>query len=89
MVDRNNVHADLERQIRDTYGPLVLATKIPRNIKIEESHARFESITTYAPKSVGATAYMALTEELLAHAADRTEDGNAAAEGHPRAHGAA
>lgn len=89
MTEKNNVHADLESQLREAHGDLILDTKIPRSIKIEEAHARFESVITYAPKSVGALAYTALAEELLAHAASRTEDRDAAAQGDPRAHGAA
>lgn len=89
QVDKNNVHKDLEDQTRATLGSLVLKTRIPKSIKIEEAHARFESVVTYAPRTVGATAYLALTEELLANATQRKEDRDAAAEGNPHAHDAA
>jgi chromosome partitioning protein len=88
MVDKNNVHRDLEDQLRGMYGDLVFRAKIPRSIKIEESHGRFEPIITYAPKSAGALAYAALTEELMDHA-QRQADRDDPAEGDPRAHGAA
>jgi chromosome partitioning protein len=64
QVEKNNVHADVERQLREMFGPLVYATKIPRSIKIEEAHARHEPVSTYAPRTIGATAYDALTKEI-------------------------
>ena len=64
QVEKNNVHADVERQIRDAFGPLVFAAKIPRSIKIEEAHGRHEPVLTYSPRSIGAVAYEALTLEI-------------------------
>jgi chromosome partitioning protein len=37
----------------------------PRSIKVEEAHARHESVLTYAPKSIGAVAYRALAMEIV------------------------
>jgi chromosome partitioning protein len=65
MAEKNNVCRDLEQQLRSVFGDLVFATKIPRSIKIEEAHARHEPVTTYAPTSNGATAYKALTLEII------------------------
>lgn len=88
MAERNNVHRDLEEQLRGLFGGLVFETKIPRSIKLEEAHARHESILTYAPKSPGAAAYKALTEEILDHA-QRQENRDGDSSGNPSAHGAA
>lgn len=75
MAERNNVCRDLEGQLRDAFGGLVYETKIPRSIKIEEAHARHESVVTYAPASSGATAYKALTLEIInGRAKDRVVD---------------
>jgi chromosome partitioning protein len=65
MTEKNNVAKDLEGQLRQLFGGLVFRTKIPRSVKLEEAHSRHESILTYAPKSLGAAAYLALTEEIL------------------------
>jgi chromosome partitioning protein len=65
MVERNNVGRDLEEQLRQLFGDLVFRTKIPRSVKLEEAHSRHESVLTYAPKSVGAMAYLALAEEII------------------------
>jgi chromosome partitioning protein len=67
MTEKNNVGRDLEGQLRELFGEIVFTTKIPRNIKLEEAHSRHESILTYAPKSAGAAAYLALTQEILDH----------------------
>jgi chromosome partitioning protein len=88
MMDKNNVHRDLERQLRELFGGLVFATKVPRNIKIEEAHARHESVISYAPKSPGAVAYEALTREILQHG-ERQENRHDDPERHPGAHDAA
>jgi chromosome partitioning protein len=87
MVEKNNVAKDLEEQLRQLFGALVFRTKIPRSIKLEEAHSRHESILAYAPRSVGAEAYKALTQEILDHG--REEDRIDGARGNPSAHHAA
>jgi chromosome partitioning protein len=87
MTEKNNVHRDLEGQLRGLFGGLVLEAKIPRSIKLEEAHARHESVLTHAPKSPGAAAYKALTKEILAHVEQENRDGDP--RGNPSAHGAA
>jgi chromosome partitioning protein len=67
QVEKNNVHRELEDQLRAMFGALVFATKVPRSIKVEEAHARHESVLAYAPKSIGAVAYRALAKEITAH----------------------
>jgi chromosome partitioning protein len=88
QAERNNVHQQLEDQLRGVFGPLVYATKIPRSIKIEEAHARHESVLTYAPRSIGAVAYQALAMEITAHG-QRQADRDADPGGDPPAHHAA
>jgi chromosome partitioning protein len=87
MVERNNVARDLEEQLRQLFGGLVFRTMIPRSVKLEEAHSRHESILTYAPKSAGAAAYLALTEEILGHA--REENRTDGANGNSSVHHAA
>jgi chromosome partitioning protein len=86
MTEKNNVARDLEDQLRRLFGGLVFRTRIPRSVKLEEAHSRHESILTYAPKSAGAAAYSALTEEIL-HG--REEDRIDGPGGHSPAHHAA
>src|SRR4051794_8456249 len=86
MGEKNNVARDLEEQLRQLFGGLVFGTKIPRSVKLEEAHSRHESILTYAPKSVGAAAYLALTQEILDHGREKERaDGSG---GYPPTHDA-
>jgi chromosome partitioning protein len=76
MAEKNNVARDLEGQLRQLFGELVFRAVIPRSIKLEEAHSRHESVLAYSPRSVGADAYKALTEEILDHGSeeDRLDD---------------
>jgi chromosome partitioning protein len=64
---RDNVSRDVERELRERFGPLVLKTTIPQAVAIEEAHGRFTSVLDYAPGSPGAKAYAALAAEILEH----------------------
>jgi chromosome partitioning protein len=88
QIEKNNVHRELEDQLRAMFGPLVYAAKIPRSIKVEEAHGRHESVLTYAPKSIGATAYKALAREITGHG-QREEKRHDDPGGHPAADHAA
>ena len=87
QVERNNVHQQLEDELRAMFGPLVYATKIPRSIKVEEAHGRHESVLTYAPRSIGAVAYRALAKEI--DHGQRQADRHEHTGGHPPADHAA
>ena len=75
--------------LRAMFGPLVFAAKIPRSIKVEEAHARHESVLSYAPKSIGAAAYRALAREITSHGQQRQADRHDDPGGDPAAHHAA
>jgi chromosome partitioning protein len=61
----DNVSRDVEELLRRTYGPLVYAATVPQNIRVEEAHGRFQSVLDYAPRSVGARAYLSLVREMI------------------------
>jgi chromosome partitioning protein len=63
--DRTNVSADVEKQLREYFGPLIFATTIPKNIALEEAHSHHSHIFDYAPNSAGALAYKSLVQEVL------------------------
>jgi chromosome partitioning protein len=67
LVDRRtNLSQVIEQRIRSQYGEIVFETVIPMNIRLAEAPAAGQPISTYAPESVGATAYAALAEEVEA-----------------------
>ena len=55
---------DVEKQMRDYFGDLVLKTVIHRNIRLAEAPAAGESIMTYDPDNTGAREYRQLAEEI-------------------------
>lgn len=74
LMERNNVCRDFERQIREMYGPLVLAATIPRSVKFEEANARQMTIFEHARLSPGALAYEALTGEVMSRGGEQQEN---------------
>jgi chromosome partitioning protein len=63
----DNVSRDVERQLREMFGPLVYETTIPTSVKVEEANSRFLPVIDFAPRTPAAQAYLALTEEIVAH----------------------
>ena len=63
-VQRDNLSRDTEGQLRDAFGELVMRTTVPASVAIGEAHARFQSVIDYAPRSAGARAFEALTQEI-------------------------
>lgn len=78
-AQRTNVAQDLEKQVREYFGDRVLKTVVPLNVKVEEAHSRGVAVLDYAPESPGAKAYLAVTEEILAHHAEKDRSGRVAA----------
>jgi chromosome partitioning protein len=67
MVDRrNNLARQVEREVREHFGERVMRTEIPRNIRLSEAPSHGKPILLYDIHSKGATAYLALAEEILA-----------------------
>jgi chromosome partitioning protein len=61
----NRATKDIERQLREAFGPLVHAATIPHSVRVEEAHARHRTVLEFAPSSTPAKAYDALTMEVL------------------------
>lgn len=55
---------DVEKQMRDYFGDLVLKTVIHRNIRLAEAPAAGESIMTFDKNNPGAMEYKQLAEEI-------------------------
>lgn len=68
---------DVEEQLREEFGPLVLNTLIHRNVRLAEAPSAGESIMTYDPKSRGAADHEALAREIIGDEAQiRTTEKN-------------
>ena len=87
MTERTTVARDFEAGLRDTLGPLVLSTTIPRSIRFEEANARRLSIFEHDPEGPGSAAYTALTLEVMSRGNGEAKRDDAA-DGDPPGDGA-
>jgi chromosome partitioning protein len=73
-LSKNNVHRDVEKSLRESYGDRVFRSTIPLSTVVEQAHTRAQTVMQYAPKSPAAVAYDALVEEVI-HYGRRAKDG--------------
>jgi chromosome partitioning protein len=55
------------KDLRDFYGPQVLKSVIPRNVRLAEAPSFGKPILLYDIKSKGAESYLELAKEILSH----------------------
>ncbi|MGI8811456.1 MAG: ParA family protein [Pyrinomonadaceae bacterium] len=65
--ERTNLSAAVAKDLRDFYGPQVMKTVIPRNVRLAEAPSFGKPILVYDPKSRGAESYFDLAKEILSH----------------------
>lgn len=63
--DRTNLSQQVTENLRTFFGEKLLATTIPRNIRLAEAPSHGKPVQLYDPRSKGAEAYTALALELL------------------------
>jgi len=68
---RNNLARQVEEDVRENLGPLVYATKIPRNVRLSEAPSHAMPALIYDHRSTGSIAYQKLAAELLARMNDK------------------
>lgn len=64
--ERTRLAQDVEENLRDHFGDLVLETVIPRSVRLAEAPSHALPVIEHAPNSRGATAYRELAAEVLA-----------------------
>lgn len=65
VEERTTFSRQIQQQMREIFGELVLDTVIHRNVRLAESPSAGIPVLKYAPQSKGATDYRALAAELL------------------------
>ena len=66
MYDRRTTHAwDVLSEARGALGVRMLATLVPRSVRLAEAPATGKTVLDYAPRSRGAEAYQSLARELM------------------------
>jgi chromosome partitioning protein len=74
MYDSRTRLADqVAAEVRQHFGPLVLAPTIPRNVRVSEAPGFGQTVITYDPGSRGAISYAAAAEELARRAEVRPD----------------
>jgi len=61
---RNKLAQDVANELLRHFGPQVLASVIPRNVRLAEAPSFGQSIFEFDANSAGASAYLALAQEL-------------------------
>ena len=64
---RTSLAAQVKAEVQQHLGGQVLTTIIPRNVRLTEAPSHGKPIMLYDLRSSGATAYLELTKEVLAH----------------------
>lgn len=64
-VMKNRASRELEQQLRETYGDLVVRSTIPFATQVQVAEAHFQTVLEFAPKSTAAAAFEALVTEVL------------------------
>lgn len=65
--ERTNLSSAVAKDLRDFYGPQVLETVIPRNVRLAEAPSYGKPIILYDPRSRGSESYINLAKEILRH----------------------
>ena len=65
--ERTNLSTAVAKDLRDFYGPQVLKTVIPRNVRLAEAPSFGKPIILYDIRSRGAESYLELAKEVLNH----------------------
>ncbi len=63
--ERTNLSSAVAKDLRDFYGPKVMNTVIPRNVRLAEAPSYGQPILLYDPKSRGAESYFNLAKEIM------------------------
>ncbi len=64
--DRTNLAQQVTETLREYFRDILYQTVIPRNVRLAESPSHGKPVAVYDPRSRGADAYFALTQEFLA-----------------------
>lgn len=62
---RTSLTREVDKQLRDYFGDMVLKTTIPRNVKVAEAPSHGLPVTHYARFSRGSQAYRVLAKEMI------------------------
>jgi len=65
QVQRNILNREISESLYEDYSEKVFKTKIRQNISLAEAVLNRQDVFSYAPKSIGAEDYLALSKEII------------------------
>jgi chromosome partitioning protein len=68
---RTRLSAGVAAEVREHFGDKVLATSIPRSVRVSEAPSYSQTVMTYDPTSPGALSYLEAARELAQRLPDR------------------
>lgn len=74
---RTRLAAQVADEVRDHFGATVLASTVPRSVRVSEAPSYGQTVMTYDPASSGALSYLAAARELAERGAEPTAAGSA------------
>lgn len=63
--DRTNLSQQVTAELKKFFGEKLLATAIPRNVRLAEAPSHGKPVLLYDPKSRGAESYISLAKEII------------------------
>ncbi len=66
---RTRLSADVADQVREVFGDRVLASTIPRSVRVSEAPSHLQTVMTYDPTSSGALSYLEAAQEIATRGA--------------------
>ncbi|HEX8476486.1 MAG TPA: AAA family ATPase [Pyrinomonadaceae bacterium] len=73
--ERTNLSSAVAADLRDFYGAQVLASVVPRNVRLAEAPSYGKPIILYDARSRGAESYLQLAKEIMTHDKKSTRSG--------------
>ncbi len=73
--ERTNLSAQVRQDLKNYFADMMLATVIPRNVRLAEAPSYGKPIILYDIRSKGAEAYINLAKEILNHAKEGLRSG--------------
>jgi chromosome partitioning protein len=68
---RTRLAAQVADEVRKHFGELVLATAIPRSVRVSEAPSYSQTVLTYDPGSSGALSYLEAAREMAHRVASK------------------
>ena len=72
---RTRLSAGVAAEVREHFGGTVLATAIPRSVRVSEAPSYSQTVMTYDPTSPGALSYLEAARELARRLPDDSQEG--------------